>query len=156
MPAGSIISFAGAAAPTGYLLCDGSAVSRTTESDLFGVIGTTYGAGDGSTTFNLPDLSARVIAGMGGGLLAVTDTLGSTGGVQEVTLTAGQSGLPAHSHTADDSNNNGTTDGSWAFADRGNGVSSGTNSVEDNAAQDAALAHTNVQPTIILNYIIKT
>ena len=68
-PAGVISPYAGASAPTGYLLCFGQAVSRTTYSDLFSAISTTYGAGDGSSTFNLPDLRGRVIAGqddMGG------------------------------------------------------------------------------------------
>lgn len=54
MPAGVIVPFAGTTVPAGYLLCDGSAVSRTTYADLFAAIGTTYGAGDGNTTFNLP------------------------------------------------------------------------------------------------------
>lgn len=56
-PIGSVIAFAGSNAPVGYLMCDGSAVSRTTYADLFAVIGTTYGAGDGSTTFNLPKMN---------------------------------------------------------------------------------------------------
>lgn len=58
MPAGVIVPFAGTTVPAGYLLCDGSAVSRTTYADLFAAIGTTYGAGDGNTTFNLPKLSS--------------------------------------------------------------------------------------------------
>jgi hypothetical protein len=63
-PTGTVIWFAGSTAPEGYLLCNGSAVSRTTYADLFAVIGTTYGAGDGSTTFNLPQLSdGRFIRG---------------------------------------------------------------------------------------------
>ena len=57
MPTGSIIPFAGTTIPAGYLLCDGSAISRTTYADLFAVIGTVYGAGDGSTTFNVPMLT---------------------------------------------------------------------------------------------------
>ena len=65
-PTGSIKPFAGTTIPDGYLLCDGSAVSRTTYAALFAVIGTTYGSGDGSTTFNLPNLSdGRVAAGTG-------------------------------------------------------------------------------------------
>lgn len=64
-PSGAIIPFAGTSAPTGYLSCDGSAVSRTTYADLFTAIGTTWGAGDGSTTFNVPDLRAAVLRGAG-------------------------------------------------------------------------------------------
>lgn len=66
-PAGEVITFAGATAPSGFLLCDGSAVSRTTYADLFAAIGTTYGTGDGSTTFNLPDLRGEFIRGLDAG-----------------------------------------------------------------------------------------
>lgn len=83
--------FAGSTAPEGYLLCDGSAVSRADYATLFGVIGTTYGAGDGSTTFNVPDLSGRVVIGVSG-----THALASTGGSETVTLS--ESELPAHTH----------------------------------------------------------
>lgn len=62
-PTGSIIAFAGNALPAGYLLCDGSKVSRTTYKKLFNVIGTTYGAGDGTTTFTLPNLIDRFLEG---------------------------------------------------------------------------------------------
>ena len=64
-PTGTIIPYAGSTAPSGFLLCDGSAVSRTTYSALFAVIGTTYGEGDGNSTFNLPDLTDRVLQGAG-------------------------------------------------------------------------------------------
>lgn len=63
VPTGMLLPFAGTAIPEGYLLCNGSAVSRTTYSKLFGVIGTLWGSGDGSTTFNLPDFSDRFIEG---------------------------------------------------------------------------------------------
>lgn len=62
-PVGSVIAFAGNSSPAGWLLCDGSAVSRETYADLFTVIGTTYGSGNGSTTFNLPDLADKFIQG---------------------------------------------------------------------------------------------
>lgn len=62
-PVGSVTAFAGSTTPDGWLLCDGSAVSRTTYADLFAVIGTTYGAGDGVDTFNLPDLADKFIEG---------------------------------------------------------------------------------------------
>lgn len=58
---GMIKPFAGTTIPTGYLLCDGSAVSRTTYANLFAAIGTTYGSGDGSTTFNLPDYREKTL-----------------------------------------------------------------------------------------------
>jgi len=65
LPVGSYIQHAGPTAPTGFIACDGAAVSRTTYADLFDVIGTTYGAGDGSTTFNLPDARGLVMVGAG-------------------------------------------------------------------------------------------
>lgn len=61
MPVGTITGYAGTTAPSGWLLCDGAAVSRTTYAELFGVVGTTYGSGDGSTTFNVPDSSGFII-----------------------------------------------------------------------------------------------
>jgi phage-related tail fiber protein len=64
VPTGAIFPFAGSSAPTGYLLCDGSAVSRTTYADLVNAIGTAFGEGDGSTTFNLPDFQGRVLRGV--------------------------------------------------------------------------------------------
>jgi microcystin-dependent protein len=63
VPAGAVMSFAMTAAPTGWLECDGSTVSRTTYATLFAAIGTTFGAGDGSTTFKLPDLRGEFIRG---------------------------------------------------------------------------------------------
>jgi len=92
VPTGAVSAFAGSTAPTGWLLCSGQAVSRTTYAALFALIGTTYGVGDGSTTFNLPDLRGRVVAGeddMGGtaanrltsGVSGITGTtLGAAGG----------------------------------------------------------------------------
>lgn len=66
-PTGSVIAFAGQIAPSGWLLCQGQAVSRTTYADLFDIIGTTYGVGDNSTTFNLPDLRAEFVRGWDAG-----------------------------------------------------------------------------------------
>lgn len=63
VPTGTVLSFAGATAPTNYLLCNGQAVSRTAYADLFNVIGTTYGKGDGSTTFNVPNLVDKFVEG---------------------------------------------------------------------------------------------
>lgn len=65
MPVGTYIQFAGSSAPGGYLACDGMAVSRTTYADLFAVVSTTYGVGNGSTTFNLPDARGLVMVGAG-------------------------------------------------------------------------------------------
>ena len=95
MPAGSIIEWGGATAPANWLIADGSAVSRTTYASLYAAIGTTFGTGNGTTTFNLPDLRGRVPVGKNTGTFA---TLGATGGEEAHTLSAAESGLPAHNH----------------------------------------------------------
>lgn len=91
--AGIIQMYAGGSAPTNWLICDGSAVSRTTYSALFSVIGTTYGAGNGTTTFNIPNLQNKMPIGLGSGLF---NNLNNTGGSVTTTLTTNE--LPAHSH----------------------------------------------------------
>jgi microcystin-dependent protein len=164
--AGMVMPYAGSAAPSGWLLAYGQDVSRTTYSGLFSAIGTTYGSGDGSTTFTLPDLRGRTVAGqdnMGGtsadrltnqtgGLNG--DTLGATGGSETHTLTEAE--LAAHSHSLGENgrvqvgNDNGVAySGSWSSGSGG----LITYSTEDTGSDTA---HNNVQPTIILNYIIKT
>lgn len=93
-PTGSVTQYAGSAAPTGWLFCDGAEVSRTTYAALFAVVGTTFGSGNGSSTFNLPDLKGRVPVGK-----AVTGTfanLAATGGAETHTLTTAQ--IPSHQH----------------------------------------------------------
>ena len=102
VPVGVVVPFAGSTSPAGWLLCFGQAVSRTTYAGLFATISTTYGSGDGSTTFTLPDLRGRVVAGeddMGGtaasrltaaGSGITGTTLGATGGTQTHTLTEAQ------------------------------------------------------------------
>ena len=93
VPSGVITAYAGSTAPTDWLLCDGSAVSRTGETAaLFAAIGTVYGVGDGSTTFNLPDLRGRVAVGKGSN--ASVDALGENEGVAEANR------RPQHRHTA--------------------------------------------------------
>lgn len=110
LPAGLVFDYAGTTPPTGFLLCYGQAVSRTTYAKLFAAIGTTYGAGDGSTTFNLPDYRGVVTAGldnMGGAaanrLIApwiAGNTLGAISGAQYHQLSIAQ--IPSHSHTLTD------------------------------------------------------
>ena len=78
-PTGSITMFSGSVAPNGWLICDGSNVSRTTYADLFNIIGTNYGNGDGSTTFTLPNFKGRVPVGKDTNDTDF-DTLGETGG----------------------------------------------------------------------------
>lgn len=95
-PAGSVMQYAGAVAPSGWLICDGTNVNRSTYADLFAVVGTTYGAGDGSTTFGLPNLKGKVIVGLDG-TQTEFNQLGETGGQNSVTLTTDQ--IPSHVHT---------------------------------------------------------
>jgi len=129
MPVGSISAYAGSAAPQGWLKCDGSAVSRTTYSTLFGVIGTTYGAGDQSTTFNLPDLRNEFIRGrpdsraigskVAGSYLAHTHGVNDPGHAHEFTPVAHTHGItdPGHDHTAYQTAHNHTiTTGSHAHS----------------------------------------
>jgi microcystin-dependent protein len=94
-PVGAISAWAGATAPDGYLLCDGALKSRETYAELFAVIGTTYGAGDGSTTFALPDLKRRVIVGKDSA--APFNALGNYGGEETHVLSVAE--LAAHGHT---------------------------------------------------------
>lgn len=161
-PIGTILIYAGTTAPNYWLFCYGQAISRTTYANLFAVIGTTYGTGDGSTTFNVPDIRGRVVAGqddMGGvsadrltGLSGGVDgdVLGGTGGAQSHTLATSE--IPSHSHNIPGSAGPTTyTRGSlYPFT------------VDTLDARNVATgntggggAHNNVQPTIILNYIIK-
>lgn len=99
MPVATIVGYGAAAAPTNWLLCDGSAVSRTTYSDLFGVIGTTYGAGNGSTTFNVPDLRQRFP--MGKAAAGTGSTLGGTGGSLNAVVVSHNHTQGDHNHTQD-------------------------------------------------------
>lgn len=92
---GQIVAHALATAPLRHLACNGAAVSRETYSGLFSKIGTDYGIGDGSTTFNVPDIKGKVIAGIDNGQTEF-DTRGETGGSKTHTLTVGQ--LPNHNH----------------------------------------------------------
>jgi len=165
-PSGAILPYAGSSAPTGWLLCDGSLVSTTTYASLFAVIGYTYGSS--GATFQLPDLRGRVPVGKAPS--GTFGTLGGSGGVETVTLTGAQSGVPAHSHTITDNGHShnlpyvyGASGGTVGMlvsgvTTLGQLVGSSTTgiSVNNNTAANAASAHTNLQPYIVLNYIIKT
>ena len=95
LPAGIIIGYGGAAAPSQWLLCDGTAVSRSTYSALFAAIGVSYGVGNGSSTFNLPDYRGRVMVGLSS-TDADFDTLGEKYGSKTHTLTTAE--MPIHTH----------------------------------------------------------
>ena len=164
MPTGSMMMYSGDTAPDGYLLADGSAISRTTYADLFAVIDKTYGAGDGSTTFNLPDMRQRLPMGADG-------DLGDTGGNSEVTLTTDE--LPAHTHSVTDPGHAHTTSGTLQTTgnntadsadfspgepDIWNTVSTASSTVTTgitiNSTGDGE-AFSILNPYIALNYIIK-
>lgn len=253
IPSGLITPFAGTTAPSGWFLCYGQAVSRTDYANLFTVVGTVYGIGDGSTTFNLPDLRGRTVAGqdnMGGtaasrltgdngastatadtngsftsatnilvdgnsgtiilgmkvtgtgisgevtvvkinsqtdivlsSAVTVTDgtaltfafdgaILGSAGGENTHLLTGAESGEAGHSHTVTDPGHSHDTtfdvnqqegsgsDAAQRTSDNNSNISTGSSTtgitVSSVSAADASSAHNNVQPTLVLNYIIKT
>ena len=168
-PVGVISAFAGSTAPIGYLLCDGSAVSRTTYSALYAIIGTTYGTGNGSTTFNLPDLRSKMIVGVGQGSGLTNRTLASTGGIESKTLSISE--MPSHNHTItdpghthsqttvnDDFNNSGgnppgfTADG--AGSRTWTNISSNTTGITINST-GGGTAFSVMNPFLALNYIIK-
>jgi hypothetical protein len=90
-PVGALMPYGGAAAPTGWLLCNGAAVSRATYASLYSILGTAYGAGDGSTSFNLPDLRQRFPLGKAAS--GTGATLGASGGAIDHAHST-----PAHSH----------------------------------------------------------
>ena len=101
VPVGVVLDFAGGTVPTNYMLAVGTAVSRTTYADLYAQLGTKYGAGDGTTTFNLPDyrgctsvMQAR--GATGANVITAATDRGVRGGLKEVTLTGPQSGIKAH------------------------------------------------------------
>lgn len=137
-----------ASAPYGYLICDGSAVSRTTYATLFGVISTTYGTGDGSTTFNLPDLRTRIPVGYKSGD-SNFGTLAGTGGEATHTLITGE--IPSHSHSLNTAGAAGTGLDNVNWLSGNNGNTPGSTGLTGGGG-----AHNNLQPYITLNFIIKT
>lgn len=175
IPTGAIMPCALSTEPSGWLFCAGQAVSRATYSALFSAIGTTYGAGDGSTTFNLPDLRGRVAVGrddmnasaanrMTSGGSGITGTsLGASGGTETHTLTTAQ--LAAHNHGVTDpghAHTLGFLQGGGNFSGGGNpfvGSNQNTGSATTGITTQnngSGSAHQNTQPSLILNYIIKT
>lgn len=97
-PIGSILMYAGSTAPSGYLICDGSAVSRATYAGLFVVIGTDFGNGNGISTFNLPDYCGRSPIGSGSGAGLTTRVKATKFGAETHLLTGAESGTSAHTH----------------------------------------------------------
>lgn len=165
VPVGLVAPYAGATAPTSWLLCYGQAISRTGYSSLYAAIGTVYGVGDGATTFNVPDLRGRVPAGadamggvaasrLGGGVtggVTAAAVPGVVGGAQSHTLTAAQ--IPAHTHGIPGTSTAPT--GAGAALDRGVDTGGGTATVTTDTGTGGGTAHNVTQPTLVMNYIIK-
>lgn len=145
VPSGSVIPFAGSTAPQGYLLCDGREVSRTDYPYLFVAIGTTYGEGDGSTTFNLPNLQDKFIQGTG------TNTVGTTmeAGLPNITGTVGAlwgggangAFTPTYYDDAGGVNSGGARQIVTIDASRSNSIYGNSDTVQP--------------PAVVMNYIIK-
>lgn len=162
VPAGMISPYGGSSAPTGWLLCDGSAVSRSTYAGLFAVLSTTYGAGDASTTFNLPDLRGRVPLGAGtgtgggsagsglpsGGTALTAVSAGGWKGEENHVLTASEG--PDHRHKGNTGGGSSNVFGNGACGDTDAGLQGGT------VIGTTGQGHNNIQPVMGVNFIVKT
>lgn len=175
-PVGSMMLWPTNTAPTGWLICDGREVSRGENADLFNVIGITYGFGNGSTTFNLPDLRSRVPVGRDERDSSF-DALAQTGGAKTHTLTTSE--MPSHTHAGPNHSHSFSGSGSASsytyagssirmrqdnnfyhgFSDRSftvriSGNTSSASGTTGSAGSNGA--HNNMQPYVVLNYIIKS
>lgn len=162
-PIGIMQPYAGAVAPDNYLLCDGQELSRATYADLFAVIGVSYGVGDGLETFNIPDVRGRVLAGLDnmGGVPAnrLTDqsngidgsTLGNVGGAETHVLTEAE--LATHGHVL--KYTQGRSGRAAAVGPDDFWVPFTATSAQEIEDTGSDSPHNNVQPTMVVNYIIK-
>jgi microcystin-dependent protein len=145
----------------GWLKCDGRALNRGTYGDLYAVIGTSFGVGDGTATFNLPDAQGRVLGGVGSGAGLTARTTGAKVGAETHTLTSGE--MPSHTHT---SNAVGTSLGlikADGASTTGGGVDTAPPGTEPNVyaapvaleinATGGGLAHNNMQPTLFIGNV---
>lgn len=172
LPTGSVIPFGGDSAPTGWLIADGAEVSRSTYSDLFAVVGTKFGAGNGTTTFNVPNLKGRVIAGKDASQTEF-DTVGKSGGAKTHSLTSAENGSHTHTQAAHNHYIDGPTGGQlsgYSGAGSGSGAGytpwfgggfgaqpAGVSSVAPTINSSGSGApHNNLQPYLTMNYLIKS
>ena len=154
VPTGTILDYASITPPTNYLNCDGSIISRSTYSNLFSVIGTTYGYST-SNDFKLPNLQGRVSAGYSASNsnLSFAGTIGNIYGEENHTLTTNE--IPSHSHTLNLSGNSTGSDTGWIVTAAYDTSSTPYSPIPTTNLTGNSLAHNNTQPTIILNKIIK-
>lgn len=166
LPAGMVFDYAGLTLPEGgYLWADGAAHSRVTFSALFAAIGTKYGAGDGSTTFNVPDGRGRICLGAGQGPGLSNRLLGELSGAETHTLSIAE--MPSHNHSTTQTPHNhqvnylanaGTgavTNAMWATSPSTVSTSGSLANITVNST-GSGTAHPNMQPSLTLNKIIKT
>ena len=162
VPVGMIVMYGSATnIPPGWLLCDGTGYASATYPALFSAIGTTYGSTGG---FQVPNLTSRIPVGAGGTAtgalgseLGLGRAVGSTGGVATVTLTAAQSGMPAHTHTYNDRyRSTGIIVSSGSTGIASNSQSEVTRATTNNPADASAVSsHTNLMPLLYVSFIIK-
>lgn len=173
-PSGALTAFAGATAPTGWLICDGSVVSQATYASLYAVVGSTYNTGgEGAGNFRLPNINGRVIVGRDASD-SDFNVLGETGGAKTHTLTTFE--MPSHNHTGFISGGSHSHSmstgaaltlgaGNGLFANSGNPPVTSAGNTGTSASHSHTLsigsegyggAHNNLQPYIALNWIIKT
>lgn len=155
---GFIIAFGGNLVPFGYLECDGSPISRVAYPDLFSAIGTLWGQGDGSTTFNIPNLNRRALVGHGGSASSfLNNTVGSKGGEESHTLSISE--IPSHAHHLQ--TNTGSPVSldlsSYSYtASGGVGVAlNDTTSAGNTTSTGSGSAHNIMQPSAVVIYLIK-
>lgn len=167
VPAGVMFDYGGATAPAQYLLCDGSAISRATYSELFTAIGVAYGAGDNSTTFNVPDSRGRTTVGAGQGAGLTNRILATIFGTETHALsiaelaahnhggaTGGQSATHTHLQSWAASNNSGTGGGGPDSGNDSTGAASNDHT-HTISSQGSGTAHPNTQPSLVVTKIIK-
>ena len=164
IPTATIVPWSSASVPSGFLECDGSAVSRTTYATLFGIVGTTYGSGDGSTTFNVPDLADNVPVGKSnnkalastGGANTVTSTGNVGGSTANATLSTPQ--LASHSHSSGANPGGGYSNDGGPEGRNSNTGSSGSGGGHSHnmSANFSGDATSVLQPYLTIMYIIKT
>lgn len=157
-PIGGMTPYVGATAPSGWLICNGQAVSRTEYAALFAVIGTAAGAGNGSTTFNIPDMRDRTVVGIS--TTAPRNVRGAVSGSATVVLTANQ--IPSHTHNVVVSNSQGrhlklyasnaASGSQWMI---GSNDDSGSADRFIAAATGGGQAHDNMMPNVAFHYIIR-